>query len=86
MTRLEYQTILAWNLHVNVVKVGYKYGPAIASNRPIVLFTPYPHGGWLVQALHQRVWCRMSLRCRASLSRITATEAAVRGQRSGRSG
>jgi hypothetical protein len=53
LTRLEYQTILAWNLHVNVATVGYKYGPAIASNRPIVLFTPYPHGGWLVQALHQ---------------------------------
>jgi hypothetical protein len=53
LTRLEYQTILAWNLHVNVAIVGYKYGPAIAANRPIVLFTPYPHGGWLVQALHQ---------------------------------
>ncbi len=53
LTRLEYQTTLAWNLHVNVATVGYKYGPAIASNRPIVLFTPYPHGGWLVQALHQ---------------------------------
>jgi len=55
LTRLEYQTILAWNLHVNVATVGYKYGPAIASNRPVVLFTPYPHGGWLVQALHQRL-------------------------------
>ena len=30
LTRLEYQTILAWNLHVNVATVGYKYGPAIA--------------------------------------------------------
>jgi hypothetical protein len=54
LTRLEYQTILAWNLHVNVSKVGFKYGPAVASHRPIVLFTPLPHGGWLVQALHQR--------------------------------
>jgi hypothetical protein len=53
LTRLEYQTILAWNLHVNVSTVGYKYGPAIASGRPIVLFTPLPQGGWLVQALHQ---------------------------------
>jgi len=53
LTRLEYQTILAWNLHVNVATVGYKYGPAIASNRPIVLFTPLAQGGWLVQALHQ---------------------------------
>ncbi len=53
LTRLEYQTILAWNLHVNVATVGYKYGPAIASHRPIVLFTPLAQGGWLVQALHQ---------------------------------
>ena len=55
LTRLEYQTILAWNLHVNVATVGYKYGPAVASHRPIVLFTPLPQGGWLVQALHQRL-------------------------------
>jgi hypothetical protein len=55
LTRLEYQTILAWTLHLNVVRVGYKYGPAIASGRPIVLFTPLPHGGWKVQALHQRL-------------------------------
>ncbi len=54
LTRLEYQTILAWNLHVNVATVGYKYGPAVASHRPIVLFTPLAQGGWLVQALHQR--------------------------------
>jgi len=53
LTRLEYQTMLAWTLRVNVATVGYKYGPAVASHRPIVLFTPYPHGGWLVQALHQ---------------------------------
>jgi hypothetical protein len=53
LTRLEYQTILAWNLHVNVSAVGYKYGPAIASRRPIVLFTPLPQGGWLIQAIHQ---------------------------------
>jgi hypothetical protein len=55
LTRLEYQTILAWTLHVNVARVGYKYGPAIASGRPIVLFTPRSHGGWRVQALHQRL-------------------------------
>jgi hypothetical protein len=55
LTRLEYQTILAWNLHVNVATVGYKYGPAVASGRPIVLFTPLPQGGWQVQALHQRL-------------------------------
>jgi hypothetical protein len=53
LTRLEYQTILAWELHINVAKVGFKYGPAIHSRRPIVLFTPGRHG-WRVQALHQR--------------------------------
>jgi hypothetical protein len=55
LTRLEYQTILAWNLHVNVATVGYKYEPAIHSGRPIVLFTPISTGGWRVQALHQRL-------------------------------
>jgi hypothetical protein len=55
LTRLEYQTVLAWTLHVNVAAVGYKYSPAIASGRPIVLFTPFSHGGWHVQALHQRL-------------------------------
>jgi hypothetical protein len=55
LTRLEYQTILAWTLHDNVSTVGYKYGPAIASDHPIVLFTPLSHGGWKVQALHQRL-------------------------------
>ena len=55
LTRLEYQTILAWNLRVNVAVVGYKYTPAIRSGRPIVLYTPVSTGGWRVQALHQRL-------------------------------
>jgi divalent metal cation (Fe/Co/Zn/Cd) transporter len=54
LTRLEFQTILAWTLELNVNKVGFKYGPAEASRRAIVLFTPTPHGGWVLQALHQR--------------------------------
>jgi hypothetical protein len=54
LTRLEYQTLLAWTLHVNVARVGYKYGEAIAHGNPIVLFTPIPAGGWLLQAVHQR--------------------------------
>jgi hypothetical protein len=55
LTRLEYQTVLAWTLKVNVARVGFKYAPAIRSGRPIVLFTPRAHGGWKVQALHQRM-------------------------------
>ncbi len=54
LTRLEYQTLLAWSLGVNVSKVGYKYGQAIHHGNPIVLFTPTP-SGWNVQALHQRL-------------------------------
>ncbi len=61
LTRLEYQTILAWTLHVNVSTVGYKYSPAIAGGRPVVLFTPFSHGGWHVQALHQRLAACRSL-------------------------
>ena len=54
LTRLEYQTMLAYELGENVSSVGYKYGEAIARGNPIVLFTPYPTGiGWQVQALHQ---------------------------------
>jgi len=55
LTRLEYQTVLAWTLHLNVASVGYKYAPAVAGGRPIVLFTPRADGGWRVQALHQRL-------------------------------
>ncbi|MBV9048015.1 MAG: hypothetical protein JOY58_07085 [Solirubrobacterales bacterium] len=59
LTRLEYQSILAWTLRLNVSSVGFKYGPAIASRRPIVLFTPWPQRGWKVQALRQhRPRCR----------------------------
>jgi hypothetical protein len=53
LTRLEYQTVLAWQLRVNVATVGFKYGPAIRSGRPIVLFTP-TRRGWKAQAFHQR--------------------------------
>jgi hypothetical protein len=59
LTRLEYQTVLAWTLGVNVSKVGFKYGQAIAHGNPLVLFTPLPHGGWRVQGIHQlRPSCR----------------------------
>ncbi len=54
LTRLEYQTILAWTLHQNVAAIGFKYGEAINKGHPIVLFTPAGHHGWVVQAVHQR--------------------------------
>jgi hypothetical protein len=54
LTRLEYQTVVAWTLHVNVATVGFKYASAIRRADPIVLYTPIPTGGWVVQALHQR--------------------------------
>ena len=55
LTRLEYQSILAWMLHLNVSSIGFRYGPAIQSRRPVMLFTPLSQGGWKVQALHQRL-------------------------------
>jgi hypothetical protein len=55
LTRLEYQTILAWTLHLNVAAIGFKYGEAIHHGNPTVLFTPLPQGGWRVQAVHQRL-------------------------------
>ncbi len=58
LTRLEYQTTLAYELGLNVASVGFKYGQAIAHGNPVVLFTPVA-GGWRVQALHQRrPFCR----------------------------
>jgi hypothetical protein len=50
---LEYQTVLAFNLRINVAKIGWKLPPALASGRPLVVFTPRPNG-WIVQAVHQR--------------------------------
>jgi hypothetical protein len=52
LTRLEYQTALAWSLKDNVSRVGFKYGQAIQRGDPIVLFTP-ESTGWKVQAVHQ---------------------------------
>jgi hypothetical protein len=53
LTRLEYQTVLAWALRVNVAAVGFKYSKAIRHGNPIVLFTPLAGGGWRVTAMHQ---------------------------------
>jgi hypothetical protein len=52
LTRLEYQTMLAYAVGVNVAKVGFKYGQAIAHGNPVVMYTPTGHG-WLIQAMHQ---------------------------------
>jgi hypothetical protein len=52
LTRLEYQTALAWSLKDNVSRVGFKYSQAIAHGNPVVLFTPIREG-WKVQAVHQ---------------------------------
>lgn len=55
LTRLEWQTVLAWNLRINVARIGFKYTQAIRRGQPVVLFTPTSKGGWRVQALHQRL-------------------------------
>jgi hypothetical protein len=54
LTRLEYQTMVAYTLGDNVNQVGFKYSLSIANGNPIVMFTPFPSGvGWVVQAMHQ---------------------------------
>ncbi len=54
LTRLEYQTMLAYTIGENVNRIGFKYGESIAHGNPIILFTPYPRGiGWTVKAYHQ---------------------------------
>ncbi|MDQ6834774.1 MAG: hypothetical protein M3016_01160 [Actinomycetota bacterium] len=52
LTRLQYQTMLAYTLGINVSRIGFKYGQAIAHGNPIVLFTPTA-GGWRIQGIHQ---------------------------------
>jgi hypothetical protein len=54
LTLLEYQTILAWHLRINVARIGWKFPRAIRSGRPIVLITPRGNG-WRIRARHQRV-------------------------------
>jgi len=54
LTRLAYQTMLAYTLRLNVDRVGFKYSQAIGHGNPIILFTPYPNKiGWVVKAMHQ---------------------------------
>ncbi len=53
LTMLEYQSILSWSLNINVARIGWKFPRAIASGRPIVLFTPTSRRGWRIRALHQ---------------------------------
>ena len=59
LTRLEYQSALAYTLGVNVSQVGFKYGKALAHGNPIVMYTPTSKG-WQVLADHQ-----VSASCRA---------------------
>jgi hypothetical protein len=59
LTRLEFQSAVAYTVGVNVSKVGFKYGKAIAHGNPIVMFTPTSNG-WQVLADHQ-----VSAACRA---------------------
>jgi hypothetical protein len=54
VTRLEYQTILAWTLRLNVAAIGFKYGEALGHGTPVVLYTPRPRGGWVIRGVHQR--------------------------------
>jgi hypothetical protein len=51
---LEYQTVVAWTLRLNVSAVGYKYARAIRRGDPVVLYSP-GRRGWRVQAFHQRL-------------------------------
>lgn len=46
---LGYQSTLAWELGMNVGRVGFRPGRAIAAGRPIVFFKPHDFG-WIVHA------------------------------------
>jgi hypothetical protein len=68
LTRLEYQSIVAWTLRINVATVGFKYSPAIARGNPLVLITPGARGGWTVQPVHQTTASCQALRGSISAS------------------
>ena len=54
LTRLQYQTALAFALGDNVSQVGFKYSEALAHGNPVLFITPFESGvGWRVQAAHQ---------------------------------
>jgi hypothetical protein len=65
LTRLQYQSMVAFTLHLNVATIGYKYAPAIAATRPIILITPGPINGWEIQPMRQPL-----ARCRALAGKI----------------
>ena len=54
LTRLQYQSALAFALGDNVSQVGFKYSEALAHGNPVLFVTPFESGvGWQVQAAHQ---------------------------------
>jgi hypothetical protein len=54
LTRLQYQTALAYALGDNVSQVGFKYSQALAHGNPALFITPFESGvGWQIQATHQ---------------------------------
>jgi hypothetical protein len=68
VSALEFQSVLAWELGVNVGDVGWKPDNAIRSRQPVVLFEPRGWG-WVVRPVHPRV------RDRARCGGIAATTA-----------
>ena len=54
LTRLQYQSALAYALGDNVSQVGFKYAQALAHSNPVLFITPFESGvGWQVEAAHQ---------------------------------
>jgi hypothetical protein len=51
VTDVGHQSVLAWDIGLNVGKVGYKPGKAIAGGKPIVLFHSH-QDGWRVRPIH----------------------------------
>jgi hypothetical protein len=54
LTRLQYQTALAYALGDNVSQVGFKYSRALTHGNPVLFITPFESGvGWQILAAHQ---------------------------------
>jgi hypothetical protein len=53
VSSLEFQSVLAWEVGLNVGDIGWKPASALRSGRPIVLFAP-TGWGWVVRPMHTR--------------------------------
>ncbi|MHB8693032.1 MAG: hypothetical protein ACYDHH_17480 [Solirubrobacteraceae bacterium] len=74
VSTIPYQPVLAWELGLNIYKVGYIPAKAIRRHRATVLFTPV-YAGWSIRPIH----IPRSKRARCSRLRADTATSSIRG-------